>query len=180
MPKPPTAELVSRISIFVSSSSESDAEFLRGEVDRHAARLNVQLRETDQPFCLDIFHWNQLPSQNVPKGQINRMLIARALACHEVVALLVRYLRRGTKEEIQAAYEHQVPLSVLLCPPRGRRNATHWRLRLFLRWLEKRNLYKSCGDPRSTAASEAIYDTLIHVTLKRGRLAQPNFVNESR
>jgi hypothetical protein len=48
VPKPPSAKQVEEISVFVSSSNESEANHLREEIDRHKDRVNVILRESDQ------------------------------------------------------------------------------------------------------------------------------------
>lgn len=180
MPKPPSLRQVSEIEIFVSSSSEPEALYLREEIDRLATRVNVNLRETSQPFSVGIYHWYQQPARKARPRKVNQVFVERALRSAAVFALLVRFLRPGTKAEVKAVYSSDVPLSVFYCPPDGDRSTAHWRLRLFLRWLQKRVVYKSCGDPRGRIASENLYDAMLDVVLSHGRLANPAIAHESR
>jgi len=179
VPKPPGLRQVGHIAVFVSSSSEAGATHLRAEIERHSQRININLREADQPFHLDLFHWWQVPPQKARKGQVNQIFVERALASQAVIALLVKYLRPGTKEEIKYAYTSNVPMSVFYCPPHGNPNA-HRKLRRFLRWLRTTNLYNQAGDPHGQRASDALRDVLLDIVLRQGRLTADPVAYESR
>lgn len=180
MPKPPSLRQIAEIEVFVSSSSEPEALYLREEINRLATRLNVALRETSQPFSLGIYHWYQQPAGKAPPRKVNQVFVDRALRSAAVFALLIRLLRPGTKQEVKAVYASNVPLSVFYCPPDGDTHTAHWRLRLFLRWVQKRVIYKQCGDPHGGLASENLYDALLDVVLQHGKLAHPAVAHESR
>jgi hypothetical protein len=106
--------------------------------------------------------------------------VDRALKSNAVLALLVRFLRPGTKEEIEAAYRSRIPLKVLYCPPGGDPATADKKLRRFLQWLQGGVLYRQCGDPASQSTSEALYDELLDIALQHVRSSQLAVPYESR
>jgi hypothetical protein len=96
------------------------------------------------------------------------------------VALLVKELRKGTKEEILAVLDHRdVGLSVLIFPPNGDMDAVEPDLSQFLSDYGDRLLYKDCGAAESDTAWLVLTETILQTVFRYTFNSEASYV-ESR
>jgi hypothetical protein len=162
--------------VFVSSSSETQAQYLRTRLKELASEINDQLHAKEKLLQLRVEMWEMVPPGRSRHSRLNERFIKMALRSHCTVALLVRELRPGTRDEIRAVLGvDDVDLAVLFFPPHGRRDRVTMRLRFFLWRNRNRFLYRNCGDPYSSAADDGIRQTLWSAALDYLKVGEPLF-----
>lgn len=130
------------LTVFVSSSSEQQANLLREHVKARAQAHSEALRRAGSSLILETHMWEQVPAQQVPNGTVNNLFVKMALASHCTLALLVKELRPGTREEIEAVLSvapNDVLLSVMYFPPNGNKSESNSDLIAFVEGLEERD-----------------------------------------
>lgn len=113
---PPTNQPTYRIFL----SSGDDAADLRDRIDALIVEaVNSQLLQANINLRLEVDRWERTAAAtNNPGESTNDQFVKRALESQLTLALLLRKVGEGTREEIEATLEAEQPVSALWFVPR--------------------------------------------------------------
>lgn len=160
---------VNAIDLFISSSTEDEAEHLRERMDMTITAFNEELFRAHTGLTVRPTYWRMVAAQKSPTDHLNDIFIELAVASMRTIVLLVRELGDGTREEIEAVLPTDAELSVLFYPPGGDANKASTELRDFLDAHSGELLYNNCGDPYGPDAWKHLVKVLLNEVL--GRMA---------
>lgn len=170
------------ITVFISSSSEDEAKVLRKHVKARAAAHTDALRQAGSMLTIEPTFWEQVPPQQVTDGTVNGKFVRMAQESHCTLAILVKELRKGTREEIEAILpltSEEVFLSILLYPPDGDMANADSELQTFIDGISEKALYRLCGDYQTFDALAEI-DNLFVYLVARARQQPQGAYSETR
>jgi hypothetical protein len=154
---------VPTLRIFISSGD--DAADLRERVAGLIEKaVNSQLRQLDIDLQLQVDRWEDTaPETNQAGERTNERFVQRALDCDLTLALLLKKLGPGTREEIEATLNAGKELKVLWFVPK--RSKPRSQVAKFLEPLGERIYYDKAGKPEDDESWHGIVRVLLQIVL---------------
>lgn len=169
---------VPTLRIFISSGD--DAVDLRERVAGLIEKaVNSQLRQLDIDLQLQVDRWEDTaPDTNEAGERTNERFVKRALDCDLTLALLLKNLGPGTREEIEATLNAGKELKVLWFVPK--RSKPRSQVAKFLEPLSERIYYDKTGKPEDEESWHGIVRVLLQIVLGELRQGREGLHHEQR
>jgi hypothetical protein len=159
---PPTSQATYRIFL----SSGDDALALRDRIDRLVLEvINSQLIEAGIDVRVEVYRWERTAAEaNEPGESTNQRFVRQALASDLTLALLIRKLGAGTREEIEATLDADQEVSALwFVSPTSKPNSE---VAKFLGQKRERLIWSKTGKPDSDESWHGIVRVLFRLVLE--------------
>jgi hypothetical protein len=111
---------VDQYTLFISSSDEEDVRPLRRRVKQLVEEVvNPQLAEhyPEARVSLDVYVWERAVAQRTYGASVNDRFVQQVRESSAAFVLLLNELRNGTREELDAALDADVEVSLLAFEP---------------------------------------------------------------
>jgi hypothetical protein len=169
---------VPTLRIFISSGD--DAAELRERVAGLIEKaVNSQLRDLDIDLQLKVDRWEDTAADTNDTGErTNERFVKRALKRDLTLALLLRQLGPGTREEIEATLNAGKELKVLWFVPK--RSKPKSQVSKFLEPLGERIYYDKTGKPEDDESWHGIVRVLLQIVLGELRRGGEELHHEQR
>lgn len=169
---------VPTLRVFISSGD--DAADLRERVTGLIEKaVNSQLRDLDIDLRLQVDRWEDTAADTNAAGEgTNARFVRRALDCDLTLALLLKKLGPGTREEIEATLSAGKELKVLWFVPKGSRPRSQ--VARFLEPLGERIYYDKTGRPDDDESWHGIVRVLLQIVLGEIRQRGQGLHHEQR
>jgi hypothetical protein len=158
----PTSQATYRIFL----SSGEDATDLRDRIDDLVVKaINSQLLEADIDLRIEVDRWERTAAKsNEPGESTNAQFVRRALKSDLTLALLIRKVGDGTREEIEAALEADKEVSALWFVARSSKPSSD--VAKFLTPNRERLTWDKTGNPKSEESWHGIVRVLFRLVLE--------------
>jgi hypothetical protein len=158
----PTSQATYRIFL----SSGEDAAGLRDRIDELVIKaINSQLLEADIDLRIEVDRWERTAAKaNEPGESTNAQFVRRALKSDLTLALLIRKIGDGTREEIEAALEADKEVSALWFVAQSSKPSSE--VAKFLAPNRERLTWDKTGNPKSEESWHGIVRVLFRLVLE--------------
>jgi hypothetical protein len=165
--------------IFLASSGEVADQ--RDDVEELVMRAFSPALGHYSEADLHIVRWEQALPDRLPDESIDEFFVRVVRKCKHTVVLLMTHLGQGTRAEVQAAIEKNLPVSIIrFDPPDGHESEYDpAEIDEFLKEFQEQGkpvVYKPCGPPGSPTAAEALSHVFASIMLGAYR----SFLAESK